>query len=193
MIPILLTALGYTHALERLSLGEKKEHIQKIEELIPDSVNTTGCMRVHSSIGADAHHVEEDIEMIAGLSRVPKLLVVSYHSTMTYKGRTLDIKEVGREQGVRYVLEGSLRKMDNEIRVTAQLIDAITGHHVWADRYQGSMDDFFALQDKIIHNVEFSASFLLQTFMETWCKIRLNKSELSVPRTILHISRNTGG
>ena len=92
-------------------------------------------------------------EMIAGLSRIPKLLVVSYHSTMTYKGRTLDIKEVGREQGVHYVLEGSLRKMDNEIRVTAQLINAITGHHLWADRYQGSMDDFFDFQDKIIHNV----------------------------------------
>jgi len=71
-----IDCIGYSHALERLSLGAKKEHIQKIEELLPDGVNATRCMRVHSSIGADAHHVEENVEMIASLSASERTRII---------------------------------------------------------------------------------------------------------------------
>jgi adenylate cyclase len=92
-------------------------------------------------------------EIITGLSRVPDLFVVANNSTMVYKGRAVNIKEVGREQGVRYVLEGSIRKAGNQIRVSAQLIDAISGLHVWADRYQRELNDIFAVQDEITQKV----------------------------------------
>ena len=68
---------------------------------------------------------------------------------MVYKGKAVDVKRVGREQGVRYVLEGSVRKAGNRVRVTAQLIDAMTGHHLWADRYDRKLDDVFEVQDEI--------------------------------------------
>jgi TolB-like protein/Tfp pilus assembly protein PilF len=92
-------------------------------------------------------------EIITGLSRVPGLFVIANNSTMLYKGRAVDIKEVGREQGVRYVLEGGFRKVGNHIRVTAQLIDAISGLHIWAGRYQRELNDIFAVQDEITQKV----------------------------------------
>ena len=77
--------------------------------------------------------IAEDI--ITALSRYPSLFVIARNSCFTYKGRSVDVKKVGRELGVRYVLEGSLRKASNRIRVTAQLVEAETGKHVWAERY----------------------------------------------------------
>lgn len=95
--------------------------------------------------------ITEDI--ITALSRISGLLVVARNSTMVYKGKAVDIKQVGREQGVRYVLEGSVRKAGNRVRVTAQLIDAAIGHHLWADRYDRELDDIFAVQDEITGNI----------------------------------------
>jgi len=88
-------------------------------------------------------------EIITALSRVRWLLVIARNSSFTYKGRAVDVKQVGRELGVRYVLEGSVRKSANRVRITAQLIEAETGTHVWAERYDRSLDDIFALQDEI--------------------------------------------
>ena len=95
--------------------------------------------------------ITEDI--ITALSRISKLLVVARNSTMVYKGQAVDVKQVGQEQGVRYVLEGSVRKGGNRVRVTAQLIDATTGHHQWAEHYDRELDDIFAVQDEITQNV----------------------------------------
>ena len=94
-----------------------------------------------------ADGIAEDI--ITALSRFPSLFVIARNSSFTYKGRAVDVKQVGRELGVRYVLEGSLRKAGNRIRVTAQLIEATTGMHVWADRYDRDLADIFAVQDEI--------------------------------------------
>jgi len=88
-------------------------------------------------------------EIITALSRIRWLFVIARNSTFTYKGRSVDVKQVGRELGVRYVLEGSVRKAANRVRITAQLIEAGTGTHVWAERYDRSFDDIFALQDEI--------------------------------------------
>jgi len=88
-------------------------------------------------------------EIITALSKVPYLFVISRQSTFTYKGKPVKVKHVSEELGVRYVLEGSVRKEGNKVRITAQLIDAITGHHLWAERYDRDLKDIFALQDEI--------------------------------------------
>lgn len=88
-------------------------------------------------------------DIITALSRFKSLFVIARNSSFTYKGKTVDIKQVGRELGVRYVLEGSVRKASGKVRITGQLIDAQTGAHLWADRIAGSLEDIFALQDDV--------------------------------------------
>jgi TolB-like protein/predicted TPR repeat methyltransferase len=95
--------------------------------------------------------IAEDI--ITALSKVSDLLVIARNSTFIYKDKAVDIKQVGREQGVRYVLEGSVRKASNRVRVTAQLVDTNTGLHQWAERYDRDLEDIFAVQDEITRNV----------------------------------------
>jgi TolB-like protein/class 3 adenylate cyclase len=98
-----------------------------------------------------ADGVSEDV--ITGLSKLRWFFVIARNSSFTYKGMAVDVKRVARELGVRYVLEGSVRKGGNRVRITAQLIDAPTGAHVWADRYDGELSDVFALQDEITRKV----------------------------------------
>jgi TolB-like protein len=98
-----------------------------------------------------ADGVVEDI--IAALSRMRWLFVIARNSTFTYKGRAVDMKQVGRELGVRYVLEGSLRKAANRVRITGQLIDASAGATIWSDRFEGALKDIFALQDQVTMSV----------------------------------------
>jgi TolB-like protein len=88
-------------------------------------------------------------EIITALSRFHWLFVIARTSTFTYKGRAVDVKRVSRELGVRYVLEGSVRKAAGRVRITGQLIDAITGAHIWADRFEGSLENIFELQDQV--------------------------------------------
>jgi TolB-like protein len=98
-----------------------------------------------------ADGVVEDI--ITALSRTPWLFVIARNSSFTYKGRAVDVRQVGRELGVRYVMEGSVRKAANRVRITGQLIDATTGAHLWADHFDGSLDDIFELQDQVAERV----------------------------------------
>ena len=92
-------------------------------------------------------------DIITGLSRIKWLFVIARNSTFTYKGRAVDVKQVGRELGVRYVLEGSVRKSGDRVRIVGQLIDTATGAHVWAERYDRKSDDIFALQDEMTLSV----------------------------------------
>jgi len=98
-----------------------------------------------------ADGIVEDI--ITALSRMRWLFVIARNSSFAYKGRGVDIKRVGAELGVRYVLEGSVRKAANRVRITGQLIDASSGAHLWADRFDGALDDIFDLQDKVTSSV----------------------------------------
>jgi adenylate cyclase len=88
-------------------------------------------------------------DIITGLSKVPRLFVIARNSTFTYKGKPVKVKQVSEELGVRYVLEGSLQRSGDRVRITAQLIDALTGNHLWAERYERDLKDIFALQDEI--------------------------------------------
>jgi TolB-like protein len=102
-------------------------------------------------------------EIITALSRIRWLFVIARNSSFSYKGQSRDVKQVGRELGVRYVLEGSVRKGGNRVRITAQLIDAETGTHLWADRFDGLIEDVFELQDKIALSVAGVIEPALQT------------------------------
>ncbi len=92
-------------------------------------------------------------DIIAGLSRNRLLFVIARNSSFAYKGKSPDIRQVGRDLGVRYVLEGSVRKAGNRVRITGQLIDAATGGHIWADRFDGNLEDIFELQDQMTSSV----------------------------------------
>jgi TolB-like protein len=92
-------------------------------------------------------------DIITALARFPSLFVIARNSSFSYKGHSPDIRQVGRELGVRYVLEGSVHKAGSKVRITGQLIEAATGTHLWADRYDGELDDVFALQDRITESV----------------------------------------
>src|SRR5438128_7154411 len=92
-------------------------------------------------------------EITTAISRLPWLFVIARNSSFTYKGRAADVKQVARELGVRYVLEGSVRKAGNRVRITGQLIDTASGVYIWADRFDGVLDDMFELQDQIASSV----------------------------------------
>ena len=98
-----------------------------------------------------ADGIVEDI--LTGLARLKWLFVIARNSSFSYKGRNVDVRQVGRELGVRYILEGSVRKGGNRIRITGQLIEAETGSHLWAERYDRALDDIFAIQDEITESV----------------------------------------
>ncbi len=110
-----------------------------------------------ANIGGDA---EQDYfadgvaeEIITALSRISGLFVVARNSSFTYKGKAVDVRQVGRELGVGYVLEGSVRRSREQVRITGQLVDAVTGAHLWADRFEGNPQDVFALQDQVAESV----------------------------------------
>jgi adenylate cyclase len=92
-------------------------------------------------------------EIITALSRIRWLFVIARNSSFTYKGQAVDVKQVGKELGVRYVLEGSVRKAGNHVRITGQLIDAVTDVHIWADHFDGTLDNIFELQDQVASSV----------------------------------------
>jgi len=92
-------------------------------------------------------------EIITALSRFSSLFVIARNSSFTYKGRSVDVKQVGRDLGVRYVLEGSVRKAAHRVRITGQLVDAANGAYLWADRFDGALEDVFELQDQVAASV----------------------------------------
>jgi TolB-like protein len=92
-------------------------------------------------------------EIITSLSRIKWLFVIARNSSFIYKGKAVDVRQIGRDLGVRYVIEGSVRKAGDRVRITAQLLEAETGAHLWADRYEGKLEDVFDLQDQITEKV----------------------------------------
>ena len=128
-------------------------------------------------------------EIITALSRIRWLFVIARNSSFTYKGQAIDVKQVGRELGVRYVLEGSVRKAGGRVRITAQLIDAITGTHLWADRFDGSLEDVFDLQDKVATSVAGVIEPALQA-AEIGRARRLGRRATSPPTTSIYAPRD---
>jgi TolB-like protein/class 3 adenylate cyclase len=134
-------------------------------------------------------------DIITALSRFRLLFVIARNSSFTYKGKPIDVRQVGRELGVRYVLEGSVRRSGNKVRITGQLIDASTGTHLWADHFDGALDDVFELQDRVTTNVVGAIEPRVQ-------QAELERSQLKPTgkldaydyylRALAHIHRQTG-
>jgi adenylate cyclase len=118
---------------------------------LPDKPSVAVLPFTNMSGDPEQEYVSDGLaeDVITALSRYPSLFVIARNSSFTYKGRPVDVKQVGRELGVRYVLEGSVRKAGNRIRVTAQLVEAGTSNHVWAERYDRDLADIFAVQDEL--------------------------------------------
>src|SRR5438445_4854074 len=92
-------------------------------------------------------------DLITDLSKISALFVIARNSSFAYKGKSMKVQEIGRDLGVRFVLEGSIRKSGNRVRITAQLIDAESGGHLWADRFDRDLTDIFATQDEVVHKI----------------------------------------
>src|SRR6516162_1740244 len=122
---------------------------------LPDKPSIAGLPFVNITGDPEQEYFADGMvdEIITALSRIRWLFVIAQNSSFSYKGQSPDVKQVGRELGVRYVLEGSVRKAGGRVRITAQLIDAQSGAHLWADRFDGSLEDVFDLQDKVALSV----------------------------------------
>src|SRR5438876_4425298 len=118
---------------------------------LPDKPSVAVLPFTNMSGDSEQEFVSDGIaeDVITALSRYPSLFVIARNSSFTYKGRPVDVKQVGRELGVRYVLEGSVRKAAARVRITAQLIEAETRTHIWTERYDRAIGDIFAVQDDI--------------------------------------------
>jgi TolB-like protein len=136
---------------EPAELNEASSHVLALPDI--PSIAVLPFLNLSGDLEQEyfADGVVDDI--ISALSRIRWLFVVARNSSFTYKGRAVDVKQVGRELGVRYVLEGSVREAANRVRITGQLIDATTGGHLWADRFEGTLGDIFDLQDQVTENV----------------------------------------
>jgi adenylate cyclase len=122
---------------------------------LPDKPSIAVLPFTNMSGDRDQEYFSDGIteDLTSDLSRLPGLFVIARNSAFTYKGKAVKVQDVSRELGVRYVLEGSVRKADNRVRVTAQLVDAVTDYQIWADRYDRPLRDIFALQDEIVQQI----------------------------------------
>jgi len=129
--------------------------VERMKHPLPDSPSIAVLPFVNMSGDKEQEYFSDGLteDLITDLSKISGLLVIAGNSTFTYKGKPVKIKQVAEELGVRYVLEGSVRRAGDEIRINAQLIDAITGHHLWAERYDGKIGKIFALQDQITQKI----------------------------------------
>jgi TolB-like protein/class 3 adenylate cyclase len=129
--------------------------LDKMAYPLPDKPSIAVLPFDNMSADPDQEYFSDGIteEIITALSKMPKLFVIARNSTFSYKGKPVKVNQVAEELGVRYVLEGSVRKAGDRVRITAQLIDALTGHHLWAERYDRNLKDIFALQDEITKKV----------------------------------------
>jgi adenylate cyclase len=139
----------------RLQLGEKSAALPATTPALPDKPSIAVLPFANMSGDPEQDYFADGMveEIITALSRIRWLFVIARNSTFTYKGQAVDVKQIGRDLGVRYVLEGSVRKGGNRVRITAQLVEAETGAHLWADRFDGSMEDVFDLQDQVANSV----------------------------------------
>ena len=129
----------------------EKAEPQKMAYALPDKPSIAVLPFVNMSDDPKQEFFSDGIteEIITALSKIPQFFVIARNSTFTYKGKAVKIKQVSEELGVQYVLEGSVRRDGDRVRITAQLIDGLSGKHVWAERYDGDLKDIFALQDEI--------------------------------------------
>jgi adenylate cyclase len=143
------------HLERRLNALRKAGIPDKAPLPLPDKPSIAVLPFVNMSGDPEQEYFSDGIteEIITALSKTPKLFVIARNSTFTYKNKPTRVQKIGRELGVKYVLEGSVRKAGDKVRITAQLVDAKTGNHLWAERYDRELKDIFAIQDDITKNI----------------------------------------
>ena len=151
----LIAALGVAVWLQPWAPGGGSDMATGPALALPDKPSIAVLPFTNMSGDADQEYFADGMseDLITDLSKISGLFVIARNSSFVYKGRSVDVKQVGRALGVRYVLEGSVRRAGNQVRITAQLINATTGGHMWAERYDGSLDDVFALQDEVTRKI----------------------------------------
>ncbi len=151
LIVIAFAAALYHFVLRPSAPGMDVVSKEKMGLSLPDQPSIAVLPFVNLSGDPKQEYFSDGIteDIITALSKAPRLLVIARNSTFTYKGKPVKVKQVSEELGVRYVLEGSVQKAGDRVRITAQLIDAHTGHHLWAERYERDLKDLFALQDEV--------------------------------------------
>jgi TolB-like protein/class 3 adenylate cyclase len=129
--------------------------LDKMAYPLPDKPSIAVLPFENMSAEAEQEYFSDGIteEIITALAKIPDIYVMARNSTFTYKGKPVKVQQVSEELGVQYVLEGSVRRTEDQVRITAQLIDAIKGHHLWAERYDGKLGDVFNLQDKVTQKI----------------------------------------
>jgi adenylate cyclase len=154
VIPLVILIAAYLDMRFIQHIGKLKSEVASEKEMaypLPNKPSIVVLPFANMSGDPEQEYFSDGIteEIITALSKIPKLFVIARESSFTYKGKSVWIPTVGRELGVRYVLEGSVRKSGDKVRITAQLIDAKTNHHLWAERYDRDLKDIFAIQDEI--------------------------------------------
>jgi len=147
------------HAGAHPSLGLQDSTLSPQAQLaVPDKPSIAVLPFINLSNDPEQEYFSDGIteDLITDLSKLSGLFVIARNSTFVYKGKRAKVQEVSKGLGVQYVLEGSVRKVSNRVRITAQLVDATTGHHLWAERYDRELQDIFALQDEISHKIVFA-------------------------------------
>jgi TolB-like protein len=151
-----LGLIGLIMAVAAVSIWKyKKPGLQVETDVVSDKPSIVVLPFVNMSGDPEQEYFSDGIseDLITDLSKIPDLLVISRNSAFTYKKKSLKTRQIARELGVRYVLEGSVRKADNRLRISAQLIDSTTGHHLWAERYDEIASSIFDIQDKITEQI----------------------------------------
>ena len=151
---ILIAAGGLAFWFQPWMPEEEPASVERMAFPLPDKPSIA-VLPFDNLSGPDQEHLADGLteEIITTLSKSPNLFVIARNSTFTYKGKAVDVRQVAEEQGVHYVLEGSVQHSGDRVRINAQLIDALEGHHIWAERYDREINDIFALQDDITQNI----------------------------------------
>jgi TolB-like protein/class 3 adenylate cyclase/tetratricopeptide (TPR) repeat protein len=162
-VVVVVIAIGIAYLFKSTTPMDEPASVERMAYPLPDKPSIAVLPFTNMSNDAEQEYFADGMteDLITDISQVSGLFVIARNSVFTYKGKTVKIRQVAEELGVRYVLEGSVRRVNNQVRINAQLIDATTGGHVWAKRYDGSLDDVFSMQDKITRNIVSALSVTL--------------------------------
>jgi TolB-like protein/ankyrin repeat protein/class 3 adenylate cyclase len=178
-VGVVVIVIGIAYQLTPTTAIEEPASIERMAFPLPDKPSIAVLPFTNMSDDAEQEYFADGMteDLITDISKISGLFVIARNSVFTYKGKAVKVRQVAEELGVRYVMEGSVRRAGNQVRVNAQLIDATTGGHLWAERYDGSLDDVFAMQDKITRSIVTALAVTL-TGQE---QVKLVQSETSNP------------
>jgi len=162
-VTVLLIAGGAAYWVNSQTPQEEPADIERMAYPLPDKPSLAVLPFNNLSNDADQEFFADGIteDLITDISKISGLFIIARNSVFTYKGKAVKVRQVAEELGVRYVMEGSVRRAGNQVRVNAQLIDATTGGHIWAERYDGKLDDVFSIQDRITQSIVSALSVVL--------------------------------